>query len=163
HVAAIAPVDGRAARQQGTGQGGAPVVGEGAEPGVDGVGERADQVTVGAVGEPGGAGAVADEVVAGAGEGAGQVAGPGRLGGVAATRRVRRCAGERRRGVGAFWRAAGVGTGAGRAGTPPPRFPLVAVLPLTVLLIRTAPGALMPPPFWPATLPLTVLAVSVAV
>src|SRR5947208_2226734 len=63
----VALVDGRAARQQRVGPGGAAVAGQGAEPGVDGVGGRAHHVPVDAVGEAGGARAVADQVVPAAG------------------------------------------------------------------------------------------------
>jgi hypothetical protein len=72
-VIVIAVVDGRTAGQQGVCLGGAAIVRQGGELRVDGIGGRAHLVALVAVGEAGAAGAVADEVVAGAGEGAGDV------------------------------------------------------------------------------------------
>src|SRR5262249_16020982 len=72
-VAVVAVVDGWAARQQGVRPGGAAVVRQGAEPRVGGAGGGAHHVPVVAGGEAGAPGAVADQVVAGADESAGQV------------------------------------------------------------------------------------------
>src|SRR5262249_2985903 len=69
----VAPVDGRAARQQGVGLRATAVVGQRREHRVDGVVGRAHLVALDAVDEAGAAGAVADEVAAGAGEGANNV------------------------------------------------------------------------------------------
>ena len=69
----VAEVDGPASREKCVSLGPAAIVGERAQFGVDGVGGRPNDVAVDAVGEAGAAGAVADQVVAAAGEAAGHV------------------------------------------------------------------------------------------